>query len=42
MYIFPPEEGHKTETCSGYEIKYSTSVALDGNPEPDLLTYIKN
>jgi hypothetical protein len=18
MYIFPPEDGHKTETCSGY------------------------
>jgi hypothetical protein len=23
MYIFPPEDGHETETCSGYWIKYS-------------------
>jgi hypothetical protein len=23
MYIFPPEDGYKTETCSGYWIKYS-------------------
>jgi hypothetical protein len=34
MYIFPPEDGHKTETCSGYWINIQTSVALDGNPEP--------
>jgi hypothetical protein len=35
---FPLEDGHKTETCSGYWIKnIQTSVALDGNPEPDLV-----
>jgi hypothetical protein len=37
MYIFPLEDGHKTETCSGYWIKIQTSVALDGNPESDLV-----
>jgi hypothetical protein len=33
------EDGHTTETCSGYWNKilnnYSNSVALDGNPEPE-------
>jgi hypothetical protein len=37
---FPPEDGHKTETCSGYWINIQTIVALDGNPEPDLLYLI--
>jgi hypothetical protein len=31
------EDGHKTETCSGYWINIQTSAALDGNPEPDLV-----
>jgi hypothetical protein len=34
---FSPEDGHKTEICSGYLINIQTSVALDGNPEPDLV-----
>jgi hypothetical protein len=40
LRIFPPEDGHTTETYSGYWIKivnnYWNSVALDGNPEPDI------
>jgi hypothetical protein len=36
MYTLPPEDGHKTETRSVYWINIQTSVALDGNPEPDL------
>jgi hypothetical protein len=28
MYIFPLEDGHKTETCSGYWIKYSNQCCV--------------
>jgi hypothetical protein len=39
MYIFPLEDGHTTETYSGFLNKilnnHSNNVALDGNPEPE-------
>jgi hypothetical protein len=41
MYVFLPEDGHKTETCSGYWINIQTSVALDGNPKPDTYFNLK-
>jgi hypothetical protein len=37
IYIYPPEDGHTTETCSGYWIKYSKQCC--GNPEPDKEAY---
>jgi hypothetical protein len=32
MYIFPPEDGHKTETCSGYWLKYSNQCCVRRKP----------
>jgi hypothetical protein len=32
MYIFPPEDGHTTETCSGYWIKYSNQCCVRRKP----------
>jgi hypothetical protein len=32
MYIFPPEDGHKTETCSGYWITYSKQCCVRRKP----------
>jgi hypothetical protein len=29
---FPPEDGHKTETCSGYWIKYSNQCCVRRKP----------
>jgi hypothetical protein len=40
LKLVPPEDGHKTETCNGYWINIQTSVALDGNPEPDQSTML--
>jgi hypothetical protein len=37
MYIFPPEVGHKTETCSGYWRKYSIQCCV----RRKLWTYIQ-
>jgi hypothetical protein len=31
-YIFPLEDGHKTETCSGYWIKYSNLCCVRRKP----------
>jgi hypothetical protein len=33
----PPEDGHTIETCSGIELNIQNCIALDGNPEPDLI-----
>jgi hypothetical protein len=30
--IFPPKDGHKTETCSGYWIKYSNQCCVRRKP----------
>jgi hypothetical protein len=32
MYIFPLEDGHKAETCSGYWIKYSNQCCVRRKP----------
>jgi hypothetical protein len=32
MYIFPPEDGHKIETCSGYWIKYWNQCCVRRKP----------